>query len=182
MILCLVTDRRRLGAAMGAPASEWVDALHQQVAAAAEAGIDFVQVREPDLEARELAALVRSLMRRVAAARRRRILVNDRLDVALAAGAAGVHLKEALDPARRGASDSPRRASSISCAVHGTLPRLHGSPRTFSLPGTVLPTVVEASSRLLEWEGLSRGGRGSGRHAGARDRRTGSTVDSVAGS
>ncbi len=51
MILCLVTDRRRLGAAMGARPDDWLDLLREQVTAAVSAGIDLIQVREPDLEA-----------------------------------------------------------------------------------------------------------------------------------
>ncbi len=64
MILCLVTDRRRLGAAMGRRPGDWIDALRDQVTAAADAGVEFIQVREPDLEAAELVALVRDLVRR----------------------------------------------------------------------------------------------------------------------
>ncbi len=50
-------------------------------------GVDFVQIRNPALSARELARVVRSM------AAGPRILVNDRADVALACGAAGVHLR-----------------------------------------------------------------------------------------
>jgi thiamine-phosphate pyrophosphorylase len=57
-------------------------------------GIDFVQIREKDLADRELFLLV---SRVVASARRTtcRVLVNGRADVALAAGAHGVHLPSA---------------------------------------------------------------------------------------
>ena len=57
-------------------------------------GIDMIQVREKDLPARDLLDLV-SKIRDLAAGTKTRILVNDRLDVALAAGIApigGVHL------------------------------------------------------------------------------------------
>ncbi len=83
-ILCYVTDRRALG---GRGIGE-LPALIRRVVAA---GIHWVQIREKDLPARELLGLVREA---VAAAQgsATRILVNDRLDVALAAGAAGVHL------------------------------------------------------------------------------------------
>ena len=49
--------------------------------------VDWVQVRDKDLPARELIAVVRRAMSRVG-----KVLVNSRVDVALAAGAAGVHL------------------------------------------------------------------------------------------
>ncbi len=48
---------------------------------------DWVQVRDKELPARELLAVVRRAMGRVG-----KVLVNTRVDVALAAGAAGVHL------------------------------------------------------------------------------------------
>jgi thiamine-phosphate pyrophosphorylase len=60
-----------------------------RIRAAAAAGVDWVQIREKDLSGRELLALAREA---VAGRGSARVIVNDRLDVALAAGAAGVHL------------------------------------------------------------------------------------------
>ena len=86
-MICLVTDRRRLSTGEDA-----ADRLVDLVAAAARAGIDLIQIRERDLDARRLVALVK---RCVAAARgtSTKVLVNDRADVADAAGAHGVHLR-----------------------------------------------------------------------------------------
>ncbi len=68
-------------------------ALLETIRKAAAAGINWIQIREKDLETLALAELVR-----IAGAATQetgaRILVNDRLDVALATGAAGVHLGE----------------------------------------------------------------------------------------
>jgi thiamine-phosphate pyrophosphorylase len=60
-------------------------------------GVDAVQIREKDLNRADLLATAREA---VAAASRTstRIVVNDRLDVATAAGAAGVHLGRASLP------------------------------------------------------------------------------------
>jgi thiamine-phosphate pyrophosphorylase len=55
-----------------------------------EAGISAVQIREKDLDDRALFGLAR--LARAALPPRTRLLVNGRLDVALAAGANGVHL------------------------------------------------------------------------------------------
>jgi len=67
--------------------------LADAVAAAVSAGVDWVQIREKDLEGGALLALADSL---AAAARRAnpavRVLVNRRIDVALAAALDGVHL------------------------------------------------------------------------------------------
>jgi thiamine-phosphate pyrophosphorylase len=72
-------------------------ALLEKIRDAAAAGINWVQIREKDLETRALTELVRLA---VAASRgtHTKILVNDRLDVALATGAAGVHLGETSLP------------------------------------------------------------------------------------
>src|SRR5690349_1482730 len=53
--------------------------------------VDMIQVREKDLPARDLHDLV-SKVRDLAIGRNTRILVNDRLDIALATGIHGVHL------------------------------------------------------------------------------------------
>jgi thiamine-phosphate pyrophosphorylase len=92
-LLCYVTDRR----ALSDPAD-----LIGRIARAASAGIPWIQIREKDLSTRELLALVRAAVTAAAensaAESPARIIVNDRLDVALAARAAGVHLAESSIP------------------------------------------------------------------------------------
>ena len=85
--LYFVTDRRQTA---GRP-------LYDVVQAALDGGVRAVQLREKDLEGGELyrlAARLRDLTARYAA----RLLINDRLDVALAAGADGVHLGQTSLP------------------------------------------------------------------------------------
>ena len=98
-LVCYVTDRKALRGEK-TPA-----ALLERIRAAVVASVDWVQIREKDLTARELLALVKQAIALGPA----RIIVNDRLDVALAAGAAGVHLghasvpvPEAVEVCRRG--------------------------------------------------------------------------------
>ena len=83
--MCLITDRRRLG-----PDGE--NRLAGRVAAAARAGVHLVQIRERDLDGGPFLRLVAGCVDAVRGTRAR-ILVNDRVDVALAAGAHGVHLR-----------------------------------------------------------------------------------------
>jgi thiamine-phosphate pyrophosphorylase len=84
-LLCYVTDRN----ALAEPAL-----LVEQISRAVAAGIDWIQIREKDLSARELLEVARGAVK-VAQGTVTRVIVNDRLDVALAAGAGGVHLGEA---------------------------------------------------------------------------------------
>jgi thiamine-phosphate pyrophosphorylase len=86
--LLLVTDRR-MAAARGADLRDVV----ARALAGLPPGAAIVQLREKDLPARQLFQLGRALLE-VAHDRRCPLLVNDRIDVALAASADGVHLPE----------------------------------------------------------------------------------------
>ena len=75
--------------------------LRARVRVAIAAGVDWVQIREKELPERELLAVAREAVgaaesangkRATAGHAAARVIVNDRLDVALAAQAAGVHL------------------------------------------------------------------------------------------
>jgi thiamine-phosphate diphosphorylase len=85
-ILCYVTDRRSIELERSGDSAAALVALAARVA---RAGVDWIEIREKDLGGRALFDLVSAVVARAGSAR---ILVNDRLDVALAAGAAGVHL------------------------------------------------------------------------------------------
>ena len=81
-IVCYVTDRKAIGS------GDAIQNVTERIRLAAAAGAHWVQIREKDLGAKELLALVKQAMAHITA----KVIVNDRLDVALAAGAAGVHL------------------------------------------------------------------------------------------
>jgi thiamine-phosphate pyrophosphorylase len=103
-IFCYVTDRRALEPARipsGPLPNDSVPlsgrSLHDSIRRAAAAGARWIQIREKDLDARSLVELTRFAVAETRAAGVR-VLVNDRLDVALAANAAGVHLGEVSLP------------------------------------------------------------------------------------
>lgn len=88
-----MTDRRSLGAADASTSVR----LRETIRLAIAAGADYVQIREKDLARRELLGIVRDAVAiakdaATAPAAIARVIMNGRLDVALAAGAGGVHL------------------------------------------------------------------------------------------
>lgn len=90
MVCCVTPGKAERAGSTGA------SRVLEIIQAAVACGADWVQIREKDLPARELLALADravAMAREAAVPRRKtRIIVNDRLDVALAAGADGVHL------------------------------------------------------------------------------------------
>jgi thiamine-phosphate pyrophosphorylase len=149
--LYFVTDRSRTA---GRPLVEVVEA-------ALAGGVDAVQLREKDLPARDLLDLARRL-RTVCASYGARLLINDRVDIALTVGADGVHLpansftpadaRRLLGPGRLiGASahsvDEARAASGADFVVCGPVfdtpsKRQYGAP--LGIDG--LATVIGAAS------------------------------------
>jgi thiamine-phosphate pyrophosphorylase len=107
MLLYYITDRRQF---RGSEA-EQRRALLDKISEAARCGVDYIQLREKDLTARELLRLAQQAGERIEQAREQiartagpalttgdsqratRFLINSRVDVALASGAAGVHLR-----------------------------------------------------------------------------------------
>ncbi len=84
MIRCLITD----GTA-SSDESLWL----RRLALWMERGVEIIQIRERDLEARQLAELTRKVLA-LPHQCGTRILINDRADVAMATGADGVHLRD----------------------------------------------------------------------------------------
>lgn len=93
-ILCYVTDR----SAFAGDDAARVQAVLRCARDAAAAAVDWIQIREKKLGTRALLALAEQAEETAGGSTR--ILVNDRLDVALAAGAGGVHLGGSSIPVR----------------------------------------------------------------------------------
>lgn len=149
--LGVISHRGRLAAALGATHDDAFAALVAQAAAAAACGVAFYQLREPDLDAATLLALTRRL---VAAAGRLPVFVNDRADVAVAAGA-HVHLKGSSLPAARVRPWLPA-GTTMSRAVHSPDELAAVGPVDFVIAGTVASTISKApGTPVLGADGLA---------------------------
>jgi thiamine-phosphate pyrophosphorylase len=151
-MICLVTDRRRLVADEAAPAAS-PECLVAQVRYAVDAGVDLVHVRERDLEAGALVALVRRLLA-VARGTPTRIVVNDRIDIALACGADGVHLRGDSMPIGAARQLAPA-GFLIGRSVHGLEEAIAAGSADYLIAGTVFPSASKAEATpLLGLDGL----------------------------
>jgi len=88
LLLYYITDRTQFPGA----AAEKERRLLSTVAACAAAGVDYIQLREKDLAIRELQTLATKAVAAIPAGSSTKLLINSRIDVALAVGAHGVHL------------------------------------------------------------------------------------------
>ena len=93
-VIFYVTDGKAL------PSERRVGVL-ENIRRAAMARVDFVQIREKDVLAGELLKMAREAVGIAGSPGEPRVIVNDRLDVALAARASGVHLGEESAPAAK---------------------------------------------------------------------------------
>jgi thiamine-phosphate pyrophosphorylase len=109
-LLYYITDRTQFAGDESARRRQLLDKIGEAV----RAGVDYVQLREKDLPARELEELARetigimhkhSVHSSEFSAPTTKLLINSRTDIALAVGADGVHLK--------GADVSPRDVRKI---------------------------------------------------------------------
>ncbi len=140
-MLYAITDRRLFGAEEDE--RRWY--LLEQTAVWAANGVAFIQLREKDLTARDqvelaqrMMEIVRGASRAAGSAGRTRLLINGGPDVALAAGADGVHLpsgpegltpmevREIFSAGRRAGETSAPPYISVSCH---TLPEVEEARR-----------------------------------------------------
>jgi thiamine-phosphate pyrophosphorylase len=152
VMICLVTDRRRL-AGPAASLDEARRCLLDQARYAVDAGVDLVQVRERDLEAADLSRLVTEILG-VTRGTGTRVVVNDRLDVALACGAGGVHLRRDSVPVAAARQMAPA-GFLIGRSVH-RVDDVHGAAGAdYLVAGTVFPSASKpGTNRWLGVDGL----------------------------
>jgi thiamine-phosphate diphosphorylase len=148
-LICLVTDRRRV-----IPAG--AESLLRLVGRAAAAGVDIIHVRESGLDDRQLAGLVTAAVEAVAGTPAR-VVVNDRVDIAVAARAHGVHLRADSISAVRVRQLAPA-GFLVGRSVHTRLEAVTAarSGVDYLVAGTVYPTVSKPEGApLLGLAGLS---------------------------
>jgi len=145
--LHLVTDRALCGA-------RGLDAVVQQAVAG---GVASVQLREKTLSTREFVEAAARLVALLAQTRTP-LLINDRLDVALAAGAQGVHLGQSDLPAGLARKLlGPRAIIGLSVETWDDVERAEGEPVDYLGVSPVFATPTKTDTqRPWGLEGLAR--------------------------
>jgi thiamine-phosphate diphosphorylase len=139
---------------------EEIAELLDRIGRAARAGVTLIQIREPGLEARALGRLADASLG-VVEGTGTRIVVNDRIDVVLATGIHGVHLKEGSVPAARArmilpvpflvgrsihdARQAAAAAEAVDYLIFGTVFASRSKPAELAVTG--LGPLAEAASR-----------------------------------
>jgi len=170
-LLYYITDRTQFPGDEAARCRAVLD----KIAEAARCGVDYIQLREKDLSARELEALAGQAVSIIRQSqqletrnkkRETRLLLNSRTDVALAAGADGVHLRsddisaeevrsiwmQALARSSQPEARSPLIA--VSCHTKADVLRAESEGADFAVFAPVFEKKDNLSARPAGLEGL----------------------------
>jgi thiamine-phosphate pyrophosphorylase len=155
----------------------YITGSRPRIAEAFAAGVDFVQLRAKELDGRDLFRLAEEAARAKGPGK---LLINDRLDVALACGADGVHLPSNRPPVSAyRAITPPGFIISVACHTIADVERAEGADYAvlapiFSTPGKgpplgmdVLRQAARVGIPLLALGGITREKALQCRNAGA---------------
>ena len=162
MWLYYVTDRKQFP---GGPAEQRRRVL-DKIAEATSCGVDFIQLREKDLSPRELEKLSRDAVAAIreapvptprashSAHHRSKLLINSRVDIAIAVGADGVHLPaDDLSPAEaraiwdKAVGHRGPAVIGVSCHSAADVRRAHGDGADFAVFAPVFEKVTASGKQ-----------------------------------
>lgn len=135
MIECYITDRRALRG----------ESLLDSIARNLRAGVTWIQLREKDLSARDLHALAVAALA-LPNPHSAKFLINSRVDVALAAGAHGVHFPAAApEPKRWRGIVPPGFLFGVSCHTADEVAAAETEGAAYALFGPVFAPLSKTS-------------------------------------
>ena len=154
MLLYYITDRTQFSGDEAARRS----ALLAKVRECGRAGVDYIQLREKDLSGRELENLAMAVADEVrAAGRGTRLLINSRMDIAIACGADGVHLRSGDEDPNPGdaraifaSAGVPNPVVATSCHTEREVEMAESCAANFVVFGPVFEKAGVAERRLEE--------------------------------
>jgi thiamine-phosphate pyrophosphorylase len=133
VIRCYITDRKS------------AVSLLDSIARALDDGVTWIQIREKDLEARALIDLVRAAIA-LPNPHDTKFIVNGRMDVAIAAGAAGLHLPARSVPANRWRAIVPNGfLIGVSCHTVDEVRDVESAGADYALFGPVFAPLSKTS-------------------------------------
>ena len=149
--LCLVTDRRALRGI----------SLPEAVSQALRGGCTMVQLREKAAGTRTFYALARQV-KAVTDAWRGPLIINDRVDVALAVGAAGLHIGQSDLPLRAARRLLPNALIGVSVTTVEEALTAAGAGADYLGVGAMFPSTTKPDAAAVSLETLRRIRRATG--------------------
>lgn len=149
--LCLVTDRRALRGV----------SLPEAVSQALRGGCTMVQLREKATATRTFYALARQV-KAVTDAWRVPLIINDRADVALAVGAAGLHIGQSDLPLRAARRLLPNALIGVSVTTVEEALTAAGAGADYLGVGAMFPSATKPDAAAVSLETLRRIRRATG--------------------